>query len=157
MKKVSAFTIVEIGIAMLLSAVLIVMCYKAYDIINKEIFAVTSKANNNLDELTLRKLIAKDVLEANRVVVTPTGFVCIDTSFVSEYLMEDSMLIRTNVHSDTFRFAILKSAYWNDTNLVLLPGTIINKLVLDLEKNGKQLKIVQEKNTASEVYLNNPE
>ncbi len=154
MKRVKAFTIVEIGIAMLLSAVLILMCYKAYDIIDKEIFSITGKANKNSEEITLRKLMARDVLEANKVLVTPNGFKCIDTSFVAEYIFEDSLLIRTNILSDTFRFVKLESTYWDDTNQVVLPGIVVNKLEFLLEKNGKQIRIVQEKNTASEAYLN---
>lgn len=154
MKRVKAFTIIEIGIAMLLSAVLILMCYKAYNIIDKEIFSISSKANKNLEELTLRKLITRDVLEANRVLVTPNGFKCVNTSFVAEYKFEDSLLIRSNVHLDTFRYEKMESTFWDDTNRVLMPGSIINRLELLLEKNGKQMRIVQEKQTASEVYLN---
>lgn len=154
MKRIEAFTIIEIGIAMLLSAVLILMCYKAYDIIDKEIFSLSNKANKNLEELTLRKLIARDVLEANKVVVTPSGFMCLDTSFAAEYKFEDSLLIRSNMHSDTFRVLKLESTFWDDTNSVLLPGSIINRIELLLKKNGKQIRIVQEKHTSSEVYLN---
>lgn len=139
---------------MLLSAVLILMCYKAYDIVDKEIFYISNKANNNLEELTLRKLIARDILEANRVVVTPSGFKCLDTSFTSEYFFEDSLLIRNNLYSDTFRFVKLESIFWDDTTRVLLPGTIVNKVELLLETNGKQIRIMQMKNTASEAYLN---
>ena len=154
MKKVKAFTIIEIGIAMLLSAVLILMCYKAYNIIDKEIFFISSKANKNLEELTLRKLITRDVLEANKVIITRSGFKCLDTSFTADYFFEDSLLIRSNTHSDTFKCVILESTFWDDTNKVLMPGSIINRIELLLEKNGKKIRIVQERPTASEVYLN---
>jgi hypothetical protein len=154
LKRIKAFTIVEIGIAMLLSAVLILMCYKAYDIINKEIFSISSKANNNLEEITLRKLIANDVLKANRVETTSNGFSCVDTSFVVNYIFEDSLVIRNYSHSDTFKYVKLESTFWDDTNRVLISGVIVNKFELVLEKNGKQLRIVQGKNTASEAYMN---
>lgn len=139
---------------MLLSAVLMLICYKTYDIIKDEIFSISIKANNNIEEITLRKLIADDIRKSNKILSTSSGFICVDTISEIEYIIQDSFLVRGNIRLDTFKFRRLESTFWDDTNQVLMPGYIVNKIELVLEKKGKMLRIVQEKNTASEAYMN---
>ena len=105
--KIKAYTLMEVTIAMLLSAICIGICYSAYDIIGKY-YAVFHQKNESADVLlTLRQVMEKDVKKANIMIKMDEGVLCKQDSANVAYLFMDGKILRQieNLRTDTFKIA----------------------------------------------------
>jgi Tfp pilus assembly protein PilE len=102
-KQVKAFTIMEITVVMLISAIVIGIAYTAFNIINQSYHSFQQKNEDIAVLVRLDELLRKDFARANTVSKTTNGiFVKIGTDSVS-YEFESDFTVRTSSITDTFK------------------------------------------------------
>jgi prepilin-type N-terminal cleavage/methylation domain-containing protein len=103
MKKVKAFTIMEMTIAMLISAIVIGITYSAFSIISRS-YAIYQTKNEGLAVLSrVDHLLAKDFAHAEMVSKTSDGVAFTSRSDSVSYMFGPDFIVRKNTITDTFK------------------------------------------------------
>lgn len=151
--KIRAFTIMEITIALLLSTILIMMCYEFFSIINREITIQKKNSDNRIQELMFRKYIETDFFNAQGIYLADSGIVCKNDSIEIKYEFQDSLILRKYILTDSFEFLTLTRECWNDSLRIYELGSIVNKVKLKLLQVDKELSVELNKTFGSDVYF----
>lgn len=130
MKKIKAYTLMEVTVAMLLSAICIGICYTAYDIIGKY-YATFQQKNESADiVLSLRQVMEKDINKATIMMKTSDGFLCKQDIAAVAYIFNDGEILRQieSLRTDTFKVA------WKDYFVGFEGAEVIEADTLDQVK-----------------------
>lgn len=126
MKKVDAYTLMEVTIAMLLSAICITICYSAYGIVNNY-YSTFQKKNELADRvLSLRHALETDFLKGNYILKNEEGFeVALDSATINYCFYPNAILRKVNeLHTDTFKVDPKELTGYFEGNLALNTDTI---------------------------------
>ncbi|SES20214.1 hypothetical protein [Pedobacter rhizosphaerae] len=102
--KIKAYTLLEVTIAMLLSAICISVCFTAYGLMN-DYYSVFRKKNKATDTaLTLKHVLDKDFLKARYVLKTPNGLSLQQDSLEISYQFDPHVVLRkfSDLPADSF-------------------------------------------------------
>lgn len=143
----------EITIALLLSSIIMMMSYEFFSLINNDLKIQKTQANYHLQELTLKKQIESDFFKAEGIFRTDSGILCKWDSVEVKYEIQDSVILRKQLNTDTFYFKTIREEYWNDTLREYIPGNIINKMNLIVLQLDKKIYIEANKVLGSNVYF----
>lgn len=104
-KKVKSYTLMEVTIAMLLSAICIGICYSTMQIIERYYIDFQKKHEANDAVISLKQVITRDILKANIVKKSSDGFRCEGDSIIISYLFSDKRILRQleSLKTDTFK------------------------------------------------------
>lgn len=105
--KLSAYTLMEITVAMLLSAIVISVCYTAYGLIDNYYQTFRLKNESHDQVLALRHVLIKDFASHSIIIAGDNGIELIGDSIRVGYVFEEGQVIKEikNVHTDTFRLS----------------------------------------------------
>ncbi|MGV8879432.1 MAG: PulJ/GspJ family protein [Sphingobacteriaceae bacterium] len=105
-RQVSAFTMMEVTVSMLVSAIVITVTFTAYRIISNsyEHFSNQSRAFGVL--IRLDEWLKKDFLQAEIVLQTRDGIIILKDGAEIRYRFFPGEIIRDGVVSDTFQLAV---------------------------------------------------
>jgi len=103
MKKVRAFTIMELTVAMLISAIVISITYTAYLIVSKSYKSFSGKNEKMAAVLKLDELLKKDFLRSERVEKDTSGIDIYYPKRTVKYKFDSASVIRLAGRTDTFR------------------------------------------------------
>jgi type II secretory pathway component PulJ len=102
--SIKAFTIMEVVITMVLTAIVISITYTAYSIVSRS-YLQYQKKNDEMAELILMdKLLKRDVDKADTILKTDSGFVCDEKAAVVNYKIDSGKVVRVALTADTFKF-----------------------------------------------------
>lgn len=101
--KVPAYTIMEVTITMLVSAILIAITYTSYSIISKSYSSFTGKNNDLAVLVSLDHLLKRDFERANIIVKDSTGISLQRDSSTIKYELVPDFIIRKAARIDTFK------------------------------------------------------
>lgn len=124
--KIKAYTLFEVTIAMLLSAICIAICYSAYGIIAKY-YAGFQQKNQTADVvLTLRHVLERDFLKSNMVLKNEEGVELQQDSSKTYYIFSPDAVLRKSgeLHTDTFKLKPSEVGFFFEGREVLEPDTI---------------------------------
>lgn len=113
--KIRAYTLMEVTVAMLISAICITICYTAYGLIG-DYYRVFQERSRSADRvLSLKQVLEKDFLKSNLILRNEEGLLLqMDTSQV-RYRFNEVTVVRElgEQHADTFRLELreLKSFF----------------------------------------------
>jgi hypothetical protein len=105
--KVNAYTLMEVTLAMLLSAISITICYTAYGLIGNY-YKTFGRRNESADVvLSLRHVLEKDFLNGKYVLHGEEGIEIVSDSSKIDYKFRDGCITReiNMLHVDTFEVA----------------------------------------------------
>ncbi len=108
MKKLKAFTILELIVAMTISSLLIGTCFFAYQIIIAQ-FSNYKANTQRIQEVALcNYVLTKDIDHANTIVQPEQGVLLLNNNSEKlTYIFERDYILRTNrAGTDTFRLAV---------------------------------------------------
>lgn len=113
--KIRAYTLMEVTIALLISAICITICYTAYSLIG-DYFKAFSRKNEIADRvISLRHVIQADFLRSNHVIKSEDGFILSQDSIFIHYQFVEKGILRQfgKLHTDTFalKFAMLETYF----------------------------------------------
>lgn len=103
-KKIEAYTLMEIAIAMLLAAISMSICYTAYQMIGDYFHAFQKKNAVAEEVLTLRRTMEKDVAKGRYLVRTIDGINITGDGVNVNYQFADTAILRKveNLRTDSF-------------------------------------------------------
>ncbi len=124
--KIKAYTLFEVTIAMLLSAICIAICYSAYGIIAKYYVGFQQKNQTADAVLTLRHVLEKDFLKSNIVLKNEEGLEMQQDSSKIYYIFNPDAVLRKidELHTDTFKLKPIEVGCFFEGREVLEPDTI---------------------------------
>ena len=104
--RLPAFTIMELTIAMLLSAIVIGITYTAYTITARS-YARFHRRSDTIGNLTrVNELLMKDFSSSDSVFRTDSGIIVNRDSTIIRYEIDSNMVIRKSFRIDTFKIDI---------------------------------------------------
>ncbi|AZI24074.1 hypothetical protein EA772_01465 [Pedobacter sp. G11] len=105
--KLSAYTLMEITVAMLLSAIVISVCYTAYGLIDNYYQTFRLKNESHDQALALRHVLIKDFASHSIIIARNNGIELIGDSMAVGYVFEEDKVIREikYLHTDTFHLS----------------------------------------------------
>jgi Tfp pilus assembly protein PilE len=102
-RKVKAFTIMEVTITMLISAIVIGITYSAWSIVSQSYTAYQNK-NEGLALLSrIDQLLAKDFAHAELISKTEDGVLLMSPSDTINYVFKPDFIVRASLVIDTFK------------------------------------------------------
>jgi len=139
MTKIKAYTLMEVTVAMLLSAICIGIAYSAYDIIGNY-YRTFQQKNEKADALlSIREVLSKDFQKSKLVRSMPDGILLEQDSVNINYVFEADHILRQipSLRTDTFK-VVWKDRYVGfEGNEVLEPDTIdLLKLKVTLDQHS---------------------
>lgn len=139
MKKINAYTLMEVTVAMLLSAICIGIAYSAFDIIGNY-YRTFQQKNEKADALlSIREVLSKDFQRSKLVMNTADGILLEQDSVSINYVFEADRILRQipSLRTDTFK-VVWKDKYVGfEGNEVLEPDTIdLLKLKVTLDQHS---------------------
>jgi hypothetical protein len=105
-KRVKAFTIMEVTVAMLLAAIVIAITYTVYTIIIRSYSSYNAKNSNMAVLIRLDELLRKDFEKAEIIYKTESGLSCTNGNKVAIYEFKPDAVIRTSGITDTFKVEV---------------------------------------------------
>lgn len=124
--KVNAFTLMEVTVAMLVSAICITICYTAYGIVTNY-YAVFQEKNEKAAMTTgLKQVLEKDFLRADLVVSTDSGLKVSQDSVAIIYTFDQEKVVRElqGLHTDTFKIATSRPEFKFENQTIVESDTI---------------------------------
>lgn len=139
MKKIKAYTLMEVTVAMLLSAICIGIAYSAYDIIGNYYRSFQQKNEKADALLSIREVLSKDFQKSKLVLNTTDGILLDQDSLSIQYVFEADQILRKtpSLRVDTFK-VIWKDRYVGFEGAEILePDTIdLLKLKITLDQHS---------------------
>lgn len=139
MGKIKAYTLMEVTVAMLLSAVCIGICYSAYGIIGNY-YAVFREKNEKMDNLfSLRQVLERDMEKANLIMRTEGGIILDNDSVKVSYIFAQGKILRklSELRTDTFNI-LWKEQYMGYEGIEILSADTIDVLRFNIELDVRQ-------------------
>lgn len=112
-KKIEAYTMMEVAIAMLLAAVCMSICYTAYSMIG-DYFQTFQKRNASAEEvLTMRRTMEKDISKGRYLIRTAEGINIPGDSLNITYKFADSAILREaeGLRTDSFHVSQVEASF----------------------------------------------
>ncbi len=139
MKKINAYTLMEVTVAMLLSAICIAIAYSAFDIIGNY-YRTFQQKNEKADALlSIREVLSKDFQKSKLVMNTADGILLEQDSVNINYVFEADRILRQipSLRTDTFK-VVWKDKYVGfEGNEILEPDTIdLLRLKITLDQHS---------------------
>jgi len=151
-KRLAAFTIPELMIVMLLSAVVISAMYVLlqFSFSNYFRYLTSTEKLNRISRMNY--LLTKDINTSAVLQKTATGFTFTALNKVVSYTIQDSMLMRKDVITDTlYASAITYELFMNE--LPIISPELADRIQLKLMYKGEELFMQYNKNMDAKSYL----
>lgn len=124
--KIKAYTLMEVVVAMLLSAICISICYTALEIVSGS-YSSYRKKNEEIDNLlSLKNVLEKDFMKAVHILKNENGLMIEQDSVKRLYEFGANKVIRhsDSLYTDTFKVANIDVKFFFEGNEVLENDTI---------------------------------
>lgn len=147
-KKVPAFTLMEVTVAMLIAAIAIAITFTAFRIVNGSYLDFNIKQNKLSDFITADKLLKRDFNLAQQILRSEegSGIVFKTQHGIIEYRFEDQYFIRNQFSQqrDTFK---MKMDAFNCLfeGAIAQQGQLIDQLSFQLEVGGLGIPVQYQK------------
>lgn len=110
--KVKAFTILELSISMAISAIVILMTYTVFTILNKSYIGLNAKNQEFFMLLRADEVLKRDFSNAELILLTPKGIVLKkNNDEVINYDINKYEIIRISANRDTFKVNVKQRGY----------------------------------------------
>jgi Tfp pilus assembly protein PilE len=126
--KLKAFTIIEVTIAMMASAILILIVYTAFSIISNAYRAFYKKNNEISGLVQFDRLMNKDFSKAKRILRTERGVLLVNDTDSTIYIIDTAYIVRNHKIIDTFKVKV-------DSSLTLFENQPVSLLSRDTAMN----------------------
>ncbi|MES2275324.1 MAG: hypothetical protein V4592_04830 [Bacteroidota bacterium] len=102
-KRVKAFTIMEITVAMLIAAIVIAITYTCYTIVYKSYLAFKTRQHDLVEVSQLTQLIERDMEKGDLIVQREDGITIKGSNNEISYAIQPDYILRIAAVTDTFK------------------------------------------------------
>ncbi|MGY4538162.1 type II secretory pathway component PulJ [Mucilaginibacter sp. UYNi724] len=154
--KLAAFTILEMVITMMVSALLIGLAFTAYVIVYRSYLAFEKKNGETSIIIQLSKTLQRDFARSRRVCTRPDGLVIYGQDSIFYEFRNDYML-RRSARSDTFHVEIqnLEMTFENKLLTTSSADSLVDRLFFQLLLRKDTIPFSYRKFYSSEELFNN--
>lgn len=153
-KSLSAFTLMEVTIAMLVSAVVVSMTYTVYQMVGRSYRDYSSRQDRVAELMLADQLMRSDFLAAHKITRTEKGLeLTLDQGLLS-YTFSQDLILRDqfSLHTDTLKIPVQEAGY-SFEGREQLPGENIDQLELLLELDGRVLpRLYKKKYSSNDLF-----
>jgi type II secretory pathway component PulJ len=142
--KLPAFTIMEVTIAMLVSAILIAIVYTAFAIVSRSYSGFVFKNEEAAGLVQLDLLLKRDFRRADLITRTDSGIVLKNDKDVTRYMFETNDIVRINGITDTFKVKTDHTAMLFEQQAVDITSdkpALVDELNLDLVFQNEKIRL----------------
>jgi len=149
-KKLAAFTLMEVTIAMLLAAISITITYTTYHIVSRSYSDYARKQKDLAVFLTVDKLLKKDILEGEKILRLEDGLSIEVEGRLITYVFGDSYLLRDQFSLQTDTFAMpITGVEFSFENLPARDGELLDKIAFATTLDGSVMPMIYRKKYSS--------
>ena len=157
--KIRAFTILEVVISMLITAIVIAITYTSYSIISKSYGAFNDKNKMMADYALLDHLLRRDVAQAAFIQKDAEGIALTTSNKNVKYTFSNDYIIRQSIRTDTFKFISQNvQLYFEHKPLLTLSDTLeqnrVDEISFDLLYRNEKIPYHYQKAYSSENLIN---
>lgn len=109
-RSVTAFTILEVTVAMIIATIVVMVSYNTYYIILKGYAAIAQKNEALSDLIRFDQLLKKDIEQSELLVQSDAGLVIQKKGSQVSYLFNPDAVIRKSIIKDTFQMEIVEKS-----------------------------------------------
>ena len=133
MRKIKAYTLMEVTVAMLLSAITIAICYAVYTIMTGYFSSFKDKTNEAEELLYFKHVMERDIQRSNHLLYNENSIEMLGDSTSINYIFTDSSILRNlnTQRTDTFKVVAVDLKVFFEQQEILMPDTI-DRLSFDL-------------------------
>lgn len=150
-KKLPAYTLIELTVAMLISAVVITILYQAYMVITSSYIVFNQKNKKQAELASLEKLLGNDFEQGKEIVRSQEGFaIKLHDNRQIAYSLLDFGVVRNQfeLQADTFKIHTYSSDYYFQHAEAVIDGKI-DLLDLQLQQDSTIVQIKKYKQYSS--------
>lgn len=149
-RKLPAFTLMEVTIAMLLSAISMMIAYTAYHLVSQSYLDYSSKQKHLAEFLSADRLLKMDILNGEKVLKSDDGLIIESERGVITYVFGEAYLLRNQfeLRTDTFNLQVRIQ----DISFESMPvqdGELLDRVGLEMSLEGAELALVYRKQYSS--------
>ena len=137
MQKIKAFTLLEVTVAMLLSAICIGICYTAFTLMNQYYGELKNRKDSIGNQLLINQLVSSDFDRAFKIEKLDSNINCSCDSGTISYKFSNSYVTRNQygLKTDTLRIGVrdLTISYQDS----LLADSLIKEIILTCQQKNK--------------------
>jgi len=135
-RKLNAFTIMEVTIALLVSGILIAIVYVAFAVVSNSYHGFLAKNGESANIAQLDLLLNRDFRRASLITKTDSGLFLKNSNDSTSYIFNSNYIVRKNGITDTFKVNITRTnMYFEQQSLEAtsdMPDNRIDELEFDL-------------------------
>lgn len=141
-KKIDAFTLMEVTIAMLIAAVVIATMFTAYRIVSGSYVGFSRKQSELADFIRLDKLLKQDFVAAKSIVKTPEGLAMQLEGGTVHYKVDPAFLLRDqfSLRTDTFKLVANHIGFSFENN-IMGDGQVIDQFGFETVIQGELIPL----------------
>lgn len=143
--RLKSFTLMEVVIVMLISVTVLGIAYLAFSIVNKQLLNYKQTSEKINETMLFCKLVRKDISNANWIYKTAAGFSCRNDSSQVEYEINDSLILRISVITDSLKLKTTPPSFYYQEKEVVESGDIIDEFKIDIIAENERIITVSEK------------
>jgi hypothetical protein len=152
-KKIKAFTLLEVLFGMIISSLVISSAYLGYEMMVKRMVLFREVNKTVLDAARLKTILERDIFNAEELVMQE-GLICRGPLPVY-YLFGESIIVRKTFGiCDTFRLTTIDLKGYFDGKDQLQPMTVIDKFVFKLKLFNEEESVVFRKEYGAQMLVN---
>lgn len=141
-KKIPAFTLMEVTIAMLIAAIAIGVTFTAYRIVSGSYIGFSKKQEELAGFARLDQLLKKDFVQAERIVKSTDGLVVQMETGLIRYELAEGFVLRDqfSLRTDTFKLPVTKSGFFFEQGAVG-EGAMIDQFTFETSVQGQTVPL----------------
>jgi len=152
--RIKSYTVIEMLVVMLVSAISIGITYSCYTIVSKQYSSYKKKSEELSRFILLDRLLCKDFSECKKVQRTQEGIDCISTDKVIKYGFYENYILRRGEGIDTFRLGIMEDmAAKYATASENIPGNIIDELEVNVVYEQENIYFYHQKKYGADILM----
>ena len=153
-KRIRAFTLQEMVVVLLLSAILTGFAYYAFMAVQQYYQKYTYKSSFVEQVKRLDFLLNQDTRKSKVVRKTESGFVCVYKNHEVDYVFEEEVILRKqNMVVDTFYCTNLELTCLMKKNTPVLNGHLLDELSLTMNISNEPLHFRLKKKYAADILM----
>lgn len=145
-KKIPAFTLMEVTIAMLIAGIAIAITFTAYRIVSGSYIGFSKKQQELAGFVTLDKLLKQDFMAAGKVLKSADGLVMQMEGGLISYQVDPAFILRDqfSLRTDTFKLAINEPGF-SFENEEAIEGEAIDQFGFETLVQGQLIPVRYQK------------
>jgi len=154
MRRIKSYTIIEMLVVMLISALSIGITYTCYILVTKQYLSYKKNSDELAQVFLMDKLLTRDIAGSKKIERTSEGLQCYFQREIISYEFTDSYVLRHAAIVDTFHISIPEetSFKWFD-KIENIPGNLVDEVSFAATYKEEKINFYYKKQYGADVLM----